>query len=535
MRVIVLSGPVVGGKTSLAQSLHHRFGFRIIKTRELITAARPRVREERRSLQRAGDRLDRETDGAWVADQLARHTMDLAPDATVILDSARIQEQIDGIRRAFGRQTVHIHVTAPEGVLEARYAARHGSVAELPSYAEVRQNRTERRVERLATTADIVINSARCTPADVFVRAASALRLYGAGDTRLVDVLIGGQWGSEGKGHVVSYLAPEYDLLVRVGGPNAGHKVYEGEGSTYTFHLLPSGTRACSAALLIGPGATLRVPVLLKEIADCEVQVGRLWIDPQALIISDADIAAETALREGIGSTAQGVGAAAARRIMGRLPGKVQLARDTPELQPYLREAVSVLDDAYRGGKRVLLEGTQGSDLSLFHGQYPYVTSRDTTVGGLCAEAGVAPHRVRRVVMVCRTYPIRVQSPPDGTSGPMGIEITWADVAQRANIDPVTLADTERTSTTHRERRVAEFGWEQLRKSTTLNAPTDIALTFTDYLTASNENARRYEQLDPDTIGFIEEVERVACAPVSLITTRFHHRSIIDRRHWRGS
>lgn len=535
MKVIVLTGPVVGGKTSLAQLLHDRFGFRIVKTRELITSARPHLKNERKALQRAGDRLDRETDGRWVADQLARETMDLAPEATVIVNSARIQEQIDGIRRAFGRQTVHIHVTAPDHVLEARYIARHGSVEELPTYAEVRQNRTERRVERLAATADIVIDSALCTREDVFVRAASALHLYGGGDTRLVDVLVGGQWGSEGKGHVVSYLAPEYDLLVRVGGPNAGHKVYEGAGSVYTFHLLPSGTRACSAKLLIGPGATLRVPLLLKEIAECEVPLGRLWIDPQAMIITEDDMAAESELKAGIGSTGQGVGAAAARRIMGRSPGKVQLARDMPELQPYLREALSVLDDAYRGGSKVLIEGTQGSDLSLFHGQYPFVTSRDTTVGGLCAEAGVAPHRVRRVVMVCRSYPIRVQNPQEGTSGPMGIEITWGEVARRARIDPVALAALERTSTTNRERRVAEFGWEQLRRATTLNAPTDIALTFTDYLTASNEKARRYEQLDPDTIRFIEEVEQVACAPVSLITTRFHHRSIIDRRHWRGS
>jgi len=90
----------------------------------------------------------------------------------------------------------------------------------------------------------------------------------------------------------------------------------------------------------------------------------------------------------------------------------------------------------------------------------------------------------------------------------------------------------ERTSTTNRERRVGEFDWVLLRQAASLNAPTDIALTFADYIAAENAHARRYDQLTLDTIRFIEEVERVAAAPVSLISTRFDFRSIIDRRSW---
>ena len=165
-------------------------------------------------------------------------------------------------------------------------------------------------------------------------------------------------------------------------------------------------------------------------------------------------------------------------------------------------------------------------------GRYPFVTSRDTTVSGCLAEAGIAPSRVRRTLLVCRTYPIRVESPAAGDSGPMENEITLKEVSRRSRIPLAELRKTERTSTTKRRRRIAEFDWSLLRQSVSLNGPTDIALTFADYLGIENRGARRFEQLSDDTIQFIEEVERVAVAPVSLIATRFNVRSIIDRRKW---
>jgi adenylosuccinate synthase len=114
----------------------------------------------------------------------------------------------------------------------------------------------------------------------------------------------------------------------------------------------------------------------------------------------------------------------------------------------------------------------------------------------------------------------------------MSQEISWDEVARRSKLDAKALKEAEKTSTTNRDRRVSEFDWVLLRKSATLNAPTDIALTFADYISRQNERARRFEQLTEDTLRFIEEVERVAAAPVSLISTRFHARSIIDRRAW---
>ena len=114
----------------------------------------------------------------------------------------------------------------------------------------------------------------------------------------------------------------------------------------------------------------------------------------------------------------------------------------------------------------------------------------------------------------------------------MSKEVDLETISQRSGIDKAELEATEITSTTRRKRRIAEFDWVLLRKAATLNAPTDIALTFADYIAGKNRDARRFEQLTPDTIRFIEEVERVASAPVALISTRFHSRSIIDRRAW---
>lgn len=368
-------------------------------------------------------------------------------------------------------------------------------------------------------------------PQDVLVRVVTYLGLVTRDYSRLVDVYVGGQYGSEGKGHIISYVAREYKVLVRVGGPNAGHKVYM-DGGAVTHHQLPSGTLRTDAKLLIAPGTVLNIEKLQQEIAECKVPADRLVIDPQAMIITKTDIAGEAGLKKRISSTGQGVGFATARRIRER-GGGVRLAGDYKELDPYTRTSVwEELEKAYSRGWKVLVEGTQGMGLSVYHGSYPYVTSRDTTVAGCLSEAGISPSRVRKVVMVCRAYPIRVQNPPGGTSGPMPREITWPEVSRRSGIALSTLKKQEKTSTTGRRRRVSEFDWALLRKAAAVNGPTDVALTHVDQLHRSNENARRFEQLHSDDIQFVEQVERVAAAPVSLISVRFDFRSIIDRRAW---
>ena len=534
-RLILVSGPIASGKSMLATHLVKCHDAHCFRTKDWILSLRPKTEQTRLGLQAAGEALDRLTRGQWVVTSLSKAMQTgalLSAETPLVLDSVRIPEQVEGLRKAYGAFVVHIHVTASDDVLRTRYRERAKQRAGEPTYEAVKRNHTEKHIERLADIADVVINSDRCLPEDIFTRAATFLDLHPRSVEQLVDVLVGGQYGSEGKGNIVSYIAPEYDYLVRVGGPNAGHKVYE-EPEPYTFHLLPSGTRSCAAKLVLGPGSVLNVETLLREIRECQIERDRLVIDEQAMTISRLDSKKEQTMKKKIASTAQGVGSASARKIMGRYPkSDVVLARHVKELKPYIGSALEVYEKAYQKGQRILLEGTQGTSLSLHHGSYPWVTSRDTSSAGCLSEAGIAPRRVRKIVMVCRTFPIRVGNAEEGTSGPMSQEISLSEISKRSGISLKELEVTERTSTTHRPRKIAEFDWVQLRRNVMLNSATDIALTFVDYLDKKNRQAFRYEQLQSTTLRFIEEVERVAGVPVNLISVRFHSRSVIDRRTW---
>ena len=533
-RIILLSGAVASGKSMLANQLANRFNMKLLRTSAVLRAKMAKSDEPGRiALQDFGDELDQSTSGAWVLDSLRQMLEAEATSTNVVVDSVKIQAQIDAIRDLYGSLVTHIHMTAPLDVLTSRYESRESSShrAEQLTYPDVRSNQTESLVDGLSEIADVVIDSNRCTEEDVLVRVGSHLRLFGETHFGWVDVIVGGQFGSEGKGQIAAYLAGDYDLLVRVGGPNAGHKVFE-IPAPYTHHQLPSGTRRTAVPrLLIGAGAVLNVDALLKEISECNVDATRLKIDRNAMVIIEEDFATESDLVKGIGSTGQGVGSATSRRILHRNLG-TKLAKDVPQLEPFMCNALEVLQDAFAANGRVCLEGTQGTGLSLYHGIYPYVTSRDTNVSGCLAEAGIPPGKVRRVVMVCRTYPIRVENPDGGTSGPLSQEISFEAISDRSGIPLEELESTERTSTTDRARRIGEFDWELLRKASLLNRPTDIALTFSDYLTIENRAAKRFEQLHADTIKFIQEIERVSGARVSLISTGFNPRSIIDRRSW---
>jgi adenylosuccinate synthase len=299
--IVLLSGSVVSGKSMLASLLEQRFGFLVVKTWQLLKTVKPDVPQDRESLQALGEELDKKTGGQWVVEELDK-VVRTKPDALIVVDAVRIQGQIDFVRRGFGSSVRHIHLEAPTETLSKRYKTRTGKpIKELDSYEDVLKNETERDVPKLAGTADIVVDTNRNTPEDVLVRAACHLGMYGRGYNRVVDVLVGGQYGSEGKGQVAAYLAPEYDVLVRVGGPNAGHSVFE-QPDPVVFHSLPSGTqRARNAQIVIGAGAVVNVETLWREINDCQLDHKRLTIDPQVMTISEADIEREKANFAGIG------------------------------------------------------------------------------------------------------------------------------------------------------------------------------------------------------------------------------------------
>ena len=428
--LIVLSGPIGVGKTSFGTQLIDVYGATRISTRRWMQKNRE-IADDRHALQLAGEELDRQTGGSWVADAVAEAEAESSKDAILLLDSARIVGQIDALRARWGDKVHHVHLHANDAELERRYLARPLELKEFPTYAQVRENATEASVGELRTIADVVLDT-DSVPPRTLADTAMAFREGKSGPPgeRLVDVIVGGQYGSEGKGNVCAHLANKYDVLMRIGGPNAGHLVKE---PYYKFVQLPSGTGTnTNASILIGAGSTIWLPQMLMEIMEQGLSPDRLSIDPQAMIIDDEDRRLESEALSSIASTKQGVGAAIARKIANRgnlpmLGPQVTLARDVPQLKRFVRDVRAELDRHFANGKRVLLEGTQGTLLSIHHGFWPSVTSRETSVAGCLSDAGIAPGRVKRVIMVVRTYPIRV----GGTSGWMGREIEMAEVAAR--------------------------------------------------------------------------------------------------------
>ncbi|HEY7144513.1 MAG TPA: adenylosuccinate synthetase [Streptosporangiaceae bacterium] len=527
LTLVLLSGPIASGKTTLARNLVSLGSAKHISTSGLIAASAGR--DLGRTALQVISLNDKFQGADWIVDAVRQAADGLPTGSVVVVDAIRTLDQLAGLRRAAAGawRILHVHLDGDGGQLANRHdaARRDEDVA----WADVMKSAAEAAVHALHTDADFVIDTTHSTPQDVAARVQARLGHVPPPRSGYVDVLVGGQWGSEGKGNLAYYLAPEYDLLVRTGAPNAGHKVRDRDGFVYTHRQLPSGTRATNSRLLLGAGAVIDVAILMREISDCAVPPQRLAVDPGALVIEKLDVKRETGLKHAIGSTGTGGGAALARRIEHRgVPGAVRLARNVPELYPYIRESASVLDVALAAGDRIFIEGTQGTGLSVLHGSYPHVTSRDTTVGTLLAEAGLPPNLLRRVIVAFRSYPIRV----GGQSGPMGREITWEIIAQRSGLPAELVKSAEIGSVSGNPRRVAEFSWTQLQRSSRLNGATDIALTFADYLDASNRSARRLGQLTGETIRFIEEIEAVARAPVSLISVGFDGRGPIDRRLW---
>lgn len=339
-----------------------------------------------------------------------------------------------------------------------------------------------------------------------------------------LTVVVGGQYGSEGKGKLVSSLAchsRRQVAVVRGGGANAGHTA-EGPHGRYMLRQLPSGAVNRECALHLAAGMQINVELLLAEMAQLDIGRERLHIDPGAVLIEAADAKTEdrTGLGARIASTLTGTGAAAARKLM-REP-RTRRAADEPQLAPYLADVPELLRRALATGTHVIVEGTQGAGLSLHHGPYPYVTSRDTTAAAFLSEAGLPPTAVKDVFVLLRTYPIRVA----GSSGPLAGEMTWDEVARRAGY-PTALA--EYTTVTGRLRRVGEFDWKLAQRAVTLNGPTSLAIHGADYLSYADLGVRRFEELSTTTRGFIEEVERRLGVPVRYVFTGPDGDDLVDR------
>ena len=327
-------------------------------------------------------------------------------------------------------------------------------------------------------------------------------------------VIAGGFWGDEGKGKVISYLAlrDRLDFCVRTGSVNAAHTIWF-EGKRYALHMVPGGFVDEKCRLLVGAGANVHVAQFLKEVEETGVK-NRIGVDSQASIIEEKHSAQDKASEhlKGLGTTGWGVGPAIEERVR----RTAKLAKDVPELKPYLTDVAMETNQAIGAGKKVLLEGTQGLLLSLFHGTYPYVTSRDTSASAICSEAGVGPTKVDQVILVFKSFVTRV-----GT-GPLPGEISKEEAIKRGWF--------ETAAGTGRDRRSAPFSFELARKAATINGATLLAVTKLDRVFPECQGVRAYRQLPIEARQFIERIEDETKAPVSLIGTGPDALDLIDRR-----
>jgi adenylosuccinate synthase len=330
-------------------------------------------------------------------------------------------------------------------------------------------------------------------------------------------VIVGGFFGDEGKGKIAAYLAmkDKPDICVRGGnGPNAGHTVIHG-GVQYSLRLIPSGFVNPSTRLLIGPGVPVDPAVLFDELRKTDSE-RRIEIDNQCAIVEPRHKEQESRsdhLSKKVGSTKSGVGACNAERAL----RMAKLAQQIPSLKPYIGDTVGEVQEALSENKKVMIEGTQGTFLSLYHGTYPYVTSKDTTASAACADVGVGPTQVDEVIVIFKAYVTRVGE------GPLEGQLDRDEVARRGW--------TEFGTVTGRERRAAPFDFKLAKRAVQLNGATQIALTKLDVLFPSAKEARQLSDLDETARTFISKIEKETGVTVTLIGTGPAEEDLIDLRN----
>jgi adenylosuccinate synthase len=362
-----------------------------------------------------------------------------------------------------------------------------------------------------------------------------------------VDIIIGAQWGDEGKGRITDLLAGQSDAVARFsGGDNAGHTVAVKE-ETFKLHLIPSGIVHDGKLCIVGNGTVINPAVFLREIdalaeRGVDVRPERLKISHRAHLITPAHIALDKAHEaqrgpEAIGTTQRGIGPAytdkvsrnglrahlltntavltdalthhinrhnktliAAGQEPVNLPQTLALFDGYAQrLAPYLDETAVLLEKALRKGQTVLAEGAQGTLLDIDHGTYPFVTSSSPTAGGAMTGLGLGPRSVGRIIGVAKAFTSRVGS------GPFVTELD-GDAAVRLRGTGTNPWD-EYGTTTGRPRRVGWLDLVILRHAVRVNSLSELALTKLDILSGLDElpvcvayelNGRRLEHFPAD-------------------------------------
>ncbi len=361
-------------------------------------------------------------------------------------------------------------------------------------------------------------------------------------------VLVGAQWGDEGKGKATDLLGDRVEYVVRYqGGNNAGHTVVIGD-RTFALHLLPSGILTPSVIPVIGNGVVIDPEVLLQEMAGLDergVDTSRLLISANAHLITPYHVTLDKVTerflgKAKIGTTGRGIGPAYSDKIA-RIGIRVQdlfdpsilrqkveaalqnknqtlvkvfnrraldpdhiteqLLEYAPALAPYVCDTSLVLNRALDEGKVVLLEGGQGTLLDVDHGTYPFVTSSNPTAGGASTGSGIGPTRITSVIGILKAYTTRVGS------GPFPTELFDADGERLRSVGG------EVGVTTGRARRCGWFDAPIARFATRVNGLTDIFLTKLDVLTG----------FDRIPVCVAYEVDGQRMDELPMTQTEFHH------------
>lgn len=329
-------------------------------------------------------------------------------------------------------------------------------------------------------------------------------------------VVVGGFFGDEGKGKIISYLAIKDNpkIIVRGGaGPNAGHTIRDGE-KIYRVRMLPSGFLNKNAKVMIGPGVVINPNVLKKEIEDFGA-AGRSFIDKHCGVIEESHLNRDSKgeLKEKIGSTGSGTGPANADRAMRVL----KLAKDFDTLSSLIVDVPEEINSALSANENVLIEGTQGTFLSLWHGTYPFVTSKDVTASGICADVGLGPTKVDEVIVVFKSYVTRV-----GT-GPLANELSLEEAEKKSWSEFGTV--------TGRQRRAADFDFDLARRALMLNGATQISITKLDVVFPDCAGKNSFDDLSDDAKAFVKKIEDELNTPVTIIGTGPAVNDVIDRRN----
>lgn len=304
-----------------------------------------------------------------------------------------------------------------------------------------------------------------------------------------------------------------YRLAVRTGSINAGHTLVHG-GKEIKLRIVPCAYVNGGTRLLVAAGALYSIETFMREVEMTGTR-GRIAVDAASGVILPEHIERERKdefLMKKVGSTGSGVGAATVDRTLRLL----KLARDFEELRPFTTDVCGEVQRCIERREGVLLEGTQGLYLSLYHGTYPFVTSRDVSASGVCSEVGVGPKDIDEVIVVFKSYVTRVGG------GPLEGELPEEEAKRRGWMEIATV--------TGRKRRAAPFNFDLAERSVRINSATQIALTKLDTVFPECKGVTAYDGLSGEAKKFVEGIEGRLKVPVTIIGTGPGTGEIVDRR-----